>query len=341
MGRQPYSHSNLPPNMRKRVRKYGTYYFLDTGEKPRREIALGSDYILALRKYAELSKDHQINCPTFGDAITKYLVEEMPKKSKNTVRVQMSDITHLKKCFADAPMDQIRPMHIRKFLKIHQDKATTANRCKRLFSAIWNAAKGWGYTDDASPTEGIEGYSLSKREVYITDDVFNAVLACGSLPLQDAMNLAYLTGQRPADALRMTEDDIADGFLVVEQGKTQKKLRINITGELAALLGRIAVRKAQYKIIHGQLLMNRDGMPLTPAVLRKHFDKAKTAAIKKHPDLADAIAGFWFYDLRAKAADDVGDKRGAQAATDLLGHDSQRTTDKHYRRRGKIVEPTK
>jgi integrase len=48
-----------------------------------------------------------------------------------------------------------------------------------------------------------------------------------------------------------------------------------------------------------------------------------------------------FYDLRAKAADDVGDERGAQDATDLLGHDSQRTTSRYYRRRGKIVRPTR
>jgi hypothetical protein len=53
------------------------------------------------------------------------------------------------------------------------------------------------------------------------------------------------------------------------------------------------------------------------------------------------IKNFWFYDLRAKAADDVGDERGAQDATDLLGHDSQRTTSRHYRRRGKIVRPTR
>jgi integrase len=341
MGRKPNVNSNLPQHMRKRVRKYGTYYFFDTGETPRKEISLGSDYIIALQKYAELHQIGTVVATTFGEAMTQYLTREMPKKSANTIRVQMSDMKHLQSFFSDAPMNEIRPMHIRQFLDHHKDKATTANRCKRLFSAIWNAAKGWGYTDAESPTTGIEGYSLSKREVYITDDVFNAVLGHASQPLKDAMQLAYLTGQRPADALRMTDDDIADGFLVVEQGKTQKKLRITITGQLAELLGRIAVRKAQYKILHRNLLMNREGMPLTKAVLRKHFDKAKLAAIAEHPELAEAVKEFWFYDLRAKAADDIGDDQGAQAATDLLGHDSQRTTDKHYRRRGKIVAPTK
>ena len=50
---------------------------------------------------------------------------------------------------------------------------------------------------------------------------------------------------------------------------------------------------------------------------------------------------FWFYDLRAKAADDTSDDRGDQAASDLLGHDSVKTTQRHSLRRGKIVAPTK
>ncbi|MGZ3235740.1 MAG: tyrosine-type recombinase/integrase [Burkholderiaceae bacterium] len=341
MGRLPHSNNNLPPHMRKRVRKYGTYYFYDTGEKPRREIPLGKDYITALQKYAELEQNGDIKAPLFGDAITRYLAEEIPKKAKNTIRVQLSDIKHLKEYFSDAPMDQVRPMHIRKFLDKHKKTPTTANRCKRLFSAIWNAAKGWGYTDLVSPTVGIIGFGLSKRDVYITDDVFNAVRSHASEQVKDAIDLAYLTGQRPADALRMTDENIKDGFLVIAQGKTKKKLRITITGELATLLGKIAVRKAQYKIEHCNLLMNRDGKPLTKAVLRNHFKKAKQVAIEKMPEMEQAIKEFWFYDLRAKAADDVGDERGDKAASNLLGHDNEKTTNKHYRRRGKIVEPTR
>lgn len=41
MGRRPSSNLNLPPYMRKRVRGVHTYYYFDTGDKPRKEIALG------------------------------------------------------------------------------------------------------------------------------------------------------------------------------------------------------------------------------------------------------------------------------------------------------------
>jgi hypothetical protein len=81
-------------------------------------------------------------------------------------------------------------MHIRMFLDKHRDKPTTANGCKRVFSAVWNMARGWGYTDMPSPIAGIMGYSLGKREIYITDEVYNAVRNAATPELHNAMDLA-------------------------------------------------------------------------------------------------------------------------------------------------------
>jgi hypothetical protein len=57
------------------------------------------------------------------------------------------------------------------------------------------------------------------------------------------MDLAYLTGQRPADTLRMLKPHIQSGFSEVKQGKPKKKLRIILEGtdkrsELGELLDR-------------------------------------------------------------------------------------------------------
>lgn len=343
MGRRPTKNNNLPPHMRKRVKPSGkTWYYLDTGAKPRKEIPLGDDYILALKKYADLN----VVCadvaePTFGDAIKRYETYELPKLAANTIRVQKSDIKHLKTNFEKAPFEEMRPLHIHKLLNKMQDKKTTANRCKRLVSTIWNHARSWGYTDLPNPCIGIKGFKLAKRTIYIKDAVFKAVYECGSDPLKDAMDLAYLIGQRPDDALKKTEHDIEEGHMVVEQGKTKQPLRIAITGELLVLLTRIRARKSGYKIVHTNLLLNTQGKPLTKAVLRKHFVAARAKAAVDHPDLADQIKSFWFYDLRAKAADDIADDRSEQEAADLLGHDSVKTTKRHYLRRGKKVGPTK
>jgi integrase len=76
-------------------------------------------------------------------------------------------------------------------------------------------------------------------------------------------------------------------------------------------------------------------------VLRKHFIAARSAAVSKYPDLAGQIQAFWFYDIRAKAADDKAEEINEQAASELLGHESTKTTRRHYLRRGKKVMPTK
>jgi len=328
--------------MRKRVQRSGkVYYYLDTGAKPRKEIPLGDDYIVALRKYAEFHEIAAVDSPKFGDVITKYEVEVMPTLATSTQRVHKADMKHLRAKFDAAPLDQLKPMHIREFLDVHRDKPTTANRCKRLFSTLWNHARGWGYTDAENPCTGIMGHALKKREVYVTDEVFDAVRACASEPLREALEFSYLTGQRPGDALKARMDDIEDETLAVAQGKTGKRLRIAIVGQLADLIARIQVRKAGHKTVHAQILMVRDGQPMTKQILRDHFAAAKAAATEKHPELAEAIKEFWFYDLRAKAADDTSVERGEQAASDLLGHDSLKTTRKHYLRRGKIVVPVK
>lgn len=341
MGRKPTINLNLPPHMRRRVRGDSVHYYFDTGEKPRKEISLGKDFIVALAKYAELNSAQKVQTPTFGDAIARYRKNEVPKLAKSTQKIFRYDIQHVEAYFQTAPLDQIRPVHIRKFLDKHKDKPTTANRCKRLFSNIFNHARGWGYTDAQNPCEGIRGHSLDKRTVYVSDDLYDAVYMQASQPLRDAMDLAYLTGQRPGDTLSMDEDNIVNGHLILEQEKTKQPLRIVVSGKLKQVIKRIQKRKKGFNIVTSALLVNEHGKKMTPAVLRNHFAEARKLAIAANPDNEQAIKNFWFYDLRAKAADDTSEARGDQAASDLLGHDSVKTTKRHYLRRGKIVSPTK
>jgi integrase len=333
--------------MRVRTRWSVAYYYYDTGGKPRKEIPLGSDYVLAIKKWAELERGDRYQeaalVATFPMLWERYAMDVLPTHKHGTIRTHKSDIKHLLRFFGDppAPLEKIKPMHIRQFLDWLKDKPTTANRCKRLFSTLWNHARGWGWTDMENPCSGITGHATGKRDVYISDAVFRAVWEAASAPIRDAMDLAYLTGQRPADVLQMRETDIQDGTLPVRQGKTGARVRINISGELATLLQRIKDRKRGYKVWVTALLVQENGKPLTPMTLRNGFVAARNAAAERNPELAESIKAFWFYDLRAKAADDKAESSGEAEAQKLLGHTDGRTTAKHYLRRGKRVDPTR
>lgn len=339
------------PHFRARKQKSGkTYYYFDTQTKPRKEIALGSDYREAVKKWLELSalpaEPSEYN---FEELAVKYETEVIPLKATSTQGTNRGDLKKLRQFFCEpkpAPIDAIKPKHIFQLLQWSKDKPTTANRLKRTFSHMFNMARAWGWTERENPCAGIEGFSLEKREVYITDRVYRAVYEQGNDALRDAMDLAYLTGQRPGDTRALTDRNIQDGHLIIKQNKTSAPLRFIIEGELKALLDRIALRKEGFKTHTSSLLVSQYGKPMSKQMMRDAFEAARLAAAKKAEDSGDAeLAGeikvFWFYDLRAKAADDVADERGEVAASKQLGHASVQTTKRHYLRRGSKVNATK
>ncbi|MDR0275058.1 MAG: tyrosine-type recombinase/integrase [Burkholderiaceae bacterium] len=188
-------------------------------------------------------------------------------------------------------------------------------------------------TAQSNPCSGIKGYRETGRETAPGDALVQRVLEVADKPLELAMRLAELTGQRPADVLRMNEASIRDGVLHVKQGKTEAKLRIVIEGELAALLEEIHAYKASVKITSTALLVNEKGQPLTKGMRHTRFNDARErAGVDK--------ALFQFRDLRAKTATEADEAGGTRTAQAILGHTTEAMTAAYIRHRaGKKVRP--
>lgn len=343
MGRKRTVNCTLPPHMR--VRK-GRYYY-DTQAKPRREIPLGADYAVALVKWAELEGtglQAATTQPTFGMAWARYRRDVLPGKAPRTQTDNLHEVENLLKVFRDAPLAQIRPTHMRDYLDARGKVAPVrANREKALFSHIYNKARGWGYTDAPNPCAGIKGFREDGRDKYVEDAEYWAVYAQACVPVRNAMDLAYLSAQRPGDVLRMTLQHVQDGTLRVRTGKTGAKLRIALEGRFAALIAALT-RPAIGKVVCPYLIRNEDEQPMTLDTLRQRFQKIRAAAIEHAQDcgqhaLAASLASFQFRDLRAKGASDIEDLRHANT---LLAHPSEQMTE-HYRRKrvGALVRPVK
>lgn len=339
MGRKPTKPGAIP-HFRVRERGGRRYYFYDHGlvDGKRKEEPLGTDYGLAILRWAELERagaEKPAEVVTFRYVADRYRAEVIPTKAERTQRDNLAELTKLLAFFDDppCPLDSIEPQHVHQYMRWRKDAPIRATREKALLSHIWNWARVQGYTSQPNPCAGIKGKKAG-RDVYVEDDAYKSIWKAACAPLRDAMDLAYLTGQRPSDVLSLAETDIREGVLHVRQRKTGAKLRIAVEGELAQVIARIRSRKQGHAVYITRLVVGENGMPVALRTLQKYWAQACKAA---------GLEGVQFRDLRAKAATDkaelAGDVRKAQKQ---LGHATVTTTELYVRaRRGEKVTPTR
>ena len=323
MGRRRQSNYDDPP----RLHKKGKVWYHASGSLPRLWTKLFSDRAEALRLWAKReSVPEDDSTKLFSILAKRYVREIFPSKSIQTRKDNDKELANLLKVFAHIPIDAIAPMHVREYMDIRGQAAKVrANREKALLSHIFNKAREWGYTALQNPCQGVKGFKETGRSRYITDAEFDRVKAQAHFTVIDAMDLALLTGQRPADVVKLKRTDIRDGALWIVQNKTGQRLGVEVTGELAAVIARINERPR--RAISAYLIHDENGQPLTQCALRSRFDKART--LEK--------MDFQFRDIRAKAATDTGDLVHSQT---LLGHKNRDMTEHYVRSRvGDRVNP--
>lgn len=342
MGRKPTKPGAIP-RLRARKQKSGvTHYYYDLGGKPRREMPLGRDYGLAIKAWADLEAGRDVPPEavlTFRHVTDAYRRDVLVTKGPRTQRDNLRELAKLLEFFDDppGPLDAIKPVTVRQYMTWRTRGGSgqvRANRDKALLSHIWNYARDKGYTDLPNPCAGIKGFKETGRDVYIEDDQFDAIRAVAHWSLQDAMDLAYLTGQRPADVLTLTEMDVRDGAIHIRQGKTNTKLRIAVEGELAQLLERLKTRKHGRKVRSTNLIIGERGKPVSVRRMSEIWAEARAAV---------GMDGLHFRDLRAKAATDKAESSGdIRQAQRQLGHTTVSMTEHYTRqRRGQKSTPTR
>ena len=343
----------LPPRMLRRVRKLksgetwtGYYYNGRDDAGNRKEYPLGTDLVEAKRLWAEYEcKPVPTDATLMEYVFAQYVRDILPGKAPSTQRENSSSLSQLRPVFDSAPIDAITPQDIARYRDARSAKVR-ANREIALLSHVFNMAREWGYTKRENPCRGVRKNKEVPRDFYADKAVWDAVRNAGCEELQDAMDLNYLTGQRPADVLKMRDGDLKDGALQVRQGKSNKLLRIvlehdGIKSELAMVIERIHARSHRPRTTFIVALPN--GCQVKKWHLRLRFDSARKAAAELalkagDEELASRVKAFQFRDIRARSASDIAD---LGAASSLLGHSEKVITEKVYRRIGQAVRPTR
>lgn len=324
MGRPKTVWVDLPPRMSaRRLKSKVLYYYQAAGKK----IPLGPDRIEANRKWADYEAGEQTN--TFPAVARLYREAVFPGLKPSTRTHYESSLRNLELYLKKTTLAQIQPKHVKAYIR-KRSKKRAALFEKKVLSGLFNWARSEGHTDAQNPCQGVKfskgemkGISSGQRDRYVTDEEYAEVHARGDAILQDAMDLALLTGQRPSDILKIARPHMRDGVLWITQDKTGATVGVRIEDELERVLERILARKRPSMY----LISDRHGQRIKYNALNTRFRKAR------------GNADWQFRDLRAKAATDSPTLKDAQL---LLGHETETTTAGVYRRsKGSAVSPLK
>jgi integrase len=328
MGRPKGRFRDLPEHMTARESggKLHFYYQANGRKKP-----LGTDKAEALRQWAILEAGGiGSSFIPVSDAYEEFVLKTFTSISSQ--RHYKTALKQLRKSFGKAKLEQIEPKHVKAYIRRRSKKGAALFE-RKVLSALFNWAREEGLTSCNNPCAGIKFSQaerkvigkMGRRERYVTAAEFDSVFANADPILQDAMELAYLTGQRPGDLLKMTRQDMRDGTLLVVQDKTGTKVPIRIEGRLKRVLERAVARPRAIQSMF--VIADEKGQRITYNALNKRFVKAR----------ADAGVDYWqFRDIRAKTATDLPDLKSAQ---NLLGHAKETTTTIYRRSKGTPVAP--
>ncbi len=272
----------------------------------------------------EWAKHENAGAPSgcFRQVVAEWKVEELLARGRYTQAQYLKYLAELDAAFGHIPLEHIVPVLCQQYLSQRSAKVM-ANRELALLSTIFNWARRTGRTNAANPLGGVKRNKEAPRKVYVTDEQFALGYAAAPPWLQDAMDLALFTGQRPGDVLKMTRQDVRDGCLWITQDKTGARLRIEVVGRFKDALERILTRSRTVQSVY--LVADDKGQRVTVDRLQKAFQVARGSML------------WQFREFRKKTATDVDELRGAQR---LLGHANETTTARVYRQvKGEKVKP--
>lgn len=316
----------LPPRMYAYHGKRRDTYYTITAANER--INLGHDLIAAKRKLLDLEAGRPV-AGSIGELLDRYLREISPNKAPSTHKGEIDSAERLRAVFGKMRPADLRPVHVAKYLDLRGHTAPVrANREKSMLSHVYSIAMRWGIVD-SNPCRGVARNREKPRDRLVTDAELAAFRATAELSgetgklLSQVAWLAYLTGQRRGDLLKLRLDRLTDDGILIQQGKTGAKVLIEWTD---ALRGCVAALRTLPRPVRGlYLVCNRHGQAYTDAGFKALWGRTMNAW------QASGGERFHFHDLRAKAITRM--VEDGRQARDLSGHATDAMVAKVYDRR--------
>ncbi|WP_184415215.1 tyrosine-type recombinase/integrase [Rhodocyclus tenuis] len=288
--------------------KHGRYYLV----RENKWHPLARNLHDALVEYARLTAGPESGA--LGELVSRTLTDMKKTVADSTYKNYTSCSRRVLEAFAEFTPQQIKPQHVASFLDDNKATPSMANLLRSFLKGMFARAVRWGVVE-TNPVRDIGQFKTKKRDRYITAAEYAAIREKATPTLQCLMDLAYITGQRMGDVLKVKYSDISEAGVFVKQQKTGQRVLIAMTPDLDAA---IKQARAIHQSVKGlTLLHKRDGAPLAYGTIHHQWKKACSDA---------KVEDAHFHDIRAAAATDA-KAQGLDSKT-LLGH----TTDSSHNR---------
>lgn len=282
---------------------------------------------------------------TVDTILERYERECLDELAPRTARDYRRHIGHLRRRFGALDATQMEPRTFAEFLgERKKGKIQRVRQLAVLSAALTIAIRRW-FVLKVNILRDVERPKSKPRDRLILDEEFEACKALAPFRVQCAMQLALLTGQRQGDIIRFKWSDLREATvddplcpgrkkriteLHVAQGKTGKRIAIEVTTDLEAVLDQCWTLKGSGSTGGEYVVPTRTGKPYTSEGFRACWQRVRVKWERSGGEPAH------FHDIRAMAATKCATLEEAQQ---LLGHSSPAMTRRVYRRGVERVRP--
>lgn len=319
--------TNKYPRFRTHIRKgvngqVWVSYFYDNRGTGKKDVPLGNDYEQALAKWDKIRNHQPLISGLIQEAIEKYREKVLPELTKGTQQQYRTYLKQIEPYFGPVAWHQVTLPILREYLET-RTKKTSANRELSVLGAIWNKAILWGMTEKTWPAAGLGKWKNPerKRNIFISDEQFNAIYKHADRLLRDSMDIASATGLRVTDVRTILMP--TNGVLKFKASKTAKEAEFLVSE--SPVLKAIVTRREAMKAHCVMLLCTDTGRQATERMLLNRWNIAKGKAVKEYPDLG--LDGLYNRDMRKVAANL---SASVEDASKLLQHSNTKVTSDHY-----------
>lgn len=269
---------------------------------------------------------------TVSQVLDRYERECIPLLSPRTARDYVRHVAHLRRIFGHFIADDMKPRDFGEFINIQGKGKIQRNRQLAVLSAAFSQAVGRWYWMERNVLRDVKRNPSTPRNRYVTNEEYERCKSMAPLRVQLMMELALLTGQRQGDLLAMEWAHVKDMMILFTQSKTGKRLAVQITPAVEAVLDKCWQLPGGGKDGGPYVITRRCGGKYTSEGFRALWQRTQNQYVKL------GNLRFSFHDLRAKSASD---SASIDAAYQRLGHTSMTMTRRVYDRGVRVVSPLK